>query len=164
LTSGKFGSFAHAWQPVMPGAATFVENLAVDASSIVPDPQAKLPFVVVDVYFYPLGVGVPECVAQRLTCNPVDFVPDQRSEIRWRALHIDTKLGAILASLVGSESFTEHAKRPRQVVDIKRGGAQPLHRIATFGDRLPGLLDDLRQLLSGFRVIREQVRHRLKLQ
>ena len=139
-------------------------NLGVDALSVVPDQQTKLALVIPDLHFDPPRLCVPECVAHRLACNPVDLVADQRSEISWCAFDLHTKLGTILAGLIGGEFFCERADCQGQVVGTHRRGAQPHHRIPALGDRPPGLLDDILQRLLGFgRAIPDQVGHSVKL-
>jgi hypothetical protein len=113
-------------------------------------------------HFDALRLRVPECVAHRLASNPVDFVPDQRSQLPGPALHLDMKLGKILTAHIGSEFrrklFFERAERAYKVVGNHRGLAQALHRIPALGDRLPGLLDQARQRLFCFgRAIPDQV-------
>jgi len=66
LTPRKLGALAHARQSVVSGAAACAKNLRVNALSVIPDPQPKLPAVVVEVHLDPLGLCVPERLAQRL--------------------------------------------------------------------------------------------------
>src|SRR6266478_1464188 len=51
LTPHKFGAFVHAQQAVVPGASATGENFLVDAFSVVPHPQPKLPWVISDFHF-----------------------------------------------------------------------------------------------------------------
>ncbi len=65
----------------MSGLPTFSKNLLIDALSVVQHPQPKLPLFIPDFYFDPSRLGVAECIAHRLAPNPVDLVPEERSEI-----------------------------------------------------------------------------------
>src|SRR6266404_4288223 len=118
----------------MAGAPALPANVRIDALSVVADPQSKLRRVIVEFHFDPRRVCVPETITQRLTCNPVDFVPERRRELPGCALHSETKIGAILTGLIGTEFFSDGADRPGQVVGSHGGGAQALHRIAAFDD------------------------------
>src|SRR5712691_12361806 len=97
LAPHKLGALLHAGQTMVSGAPAFLENLRVDALAVVPDPQPKLPFGILDFHFDAPCLCVQECVAHRLTGNPVDFVPDERSKIPGLALHLHTKFGTIRA-------------------------------------------------------------------
>jgi hypothetical protein len=87
LAPRKFGAFLHAGQTEVSGAAAFPCDLLIDPLSVVQDPQPKLPPFIPDLYFDPPRLGVSKCIAHRLACNPVDFVPDERSEIPGCAFH-----------------------------------------------------------------------------
>ena len=79
-------------------------------------PQPELPLVVVDLHFDPPRAGVPERIAQRLGGDPVDFVPQDRSQIPRRAFHIHAKLGAIPALLIRGQLLSQRGGRAHQVV------------------------------------------------
>ena len=93
LTSDSPGAFVHAGQAVVPVLPVSAENLRVDAFSIVADPQPKLPLAIMDFDFDATRVCVPECIAQRLDCNPVGLVPEGRSEVPLCAFHMPLKVG-----------------------------------------------------------------------
>jgi hypothetical protein len=58
----------------MPGAFLFTEHLPVDPLSVVPYPQPKQAFVVVDLYFNAARVRMLERIAQSLPCKLMNFV------------------------------------------------------------------------------------------
>ena len=149
---------------MVPGAAACIDDLRVDALSVVADPQAKAPMVIANVHFDPCGVRVPECITQRFACDPVYFTPYKRSEIPGRAFHIDTKVRRIRACLIGSQFFTERADGPRKVVGNNDGATQPLQCIPALVDGAPALIENSLQRLLCFRTIRDQVGHPVKLQ
>src|SRR6266478_5444284 len=103
LTSHELRAFAHTAQTVVPGGPVFIKMLGVDALSVIPDPQPKMPFVIPDFHFDPLRLCVPEGVAKCLPCDPVDFVPQYRMEILGRAFHLHMKLGSIGVRFTGRE-------------------------------------------------------------
>ncbi len=96
LTACKFGAFAHAMQAKMSGTPISTKNPGIDPFSVVSNPQSKLPFVIADIDFYLPRLCVPECIAQRLGRNPVDFIAQDRTEILRRALHRHQKDGGSL--------------------------------------------------------------------
>src|SRR5580704_2753188 len=60
LTAHKLGAFAHAPQPLEPGASVITHTLRVNALPIAPDPQPKLPLVIPAFPFDPLRLCVME--------------------------------------------------------------------------------------------------------
>src|SRR5216684_1755216 len=111
LASLKFGAFVHTRQTIVSGAPASIQDRRINALAVVPYPQPKLPLVVANFHFDPLRVRVAECITQRLTGNPVDFVPRQRSEIARHALHEHPAGGRILAGWSGCEFFSKGADR-----------------------------------------------------
>jgi hypothetical protein len=63
LTAQEFGAFAHASQAVVSGASAFIQKPWVNALSVIPDLQAKPPFVIPDFHFDPLRLRVLEGIA-----------------------------------------------------------------------------------------------------
>jgi len=61
----------------MTGPRAFLQNLSVNALSIVTDPQTEQIWVVLDCSFDPLCASVLESVSQYLASNPVDLVLKQ---------------------------------------------------------------------------------------
>jgi hypothetical protein len=159
LAADKLSAFPHAGQTEVSGAPALHKNSPIKALSIVQDPQPKLQPLIQDFHFDLPGLSMSECIAHRLACNPVYVIAYQRSEIPGRAFHLHPKLGAVLAALTGGELFSERANRVCQVVGNTRRGAQSLHRISSFDDRLPRLFDDGLQLLPGFRRILDSACH-----
>src|SRR5262249_926162 len=121
------------------------KNLRIHAFAIVPDlqPEASLP--ITDFDFNPPCVSVPECVAHRLDRDPVYLVPGERGDIPRCVVHMDSETGLIWAGMFGNEFFSHRADRAAKIVDDWKC-AQPLHGIASFGDGLPGRLDDALEL------------------
>jgi hypothetical protein len=76
-----------AWAPF------FIKELGLHTLPVIPDSQAKLPFLVLDFHFYVPRLCVPEGVAHRLGCNPVDFIAEYGMEIPRCAFHLHTKGG-----------------------------------------------------------------------
>src|SRR5262249_54095717 len=81
LSSHQLRAFVHTGQAVMTGAAAALENLLVDALSVVSNPQPEPALVVEDFHFDLTRLSVPERIAQRLDSNPIEFIPDDRSYI-----------------------------------------------------------------------------------
>src|SRR5258705_2639715 len=78
VTSYCLSPLAHAIQPPVSCALLLSKKLRVNSLSIIPNPHSKLPFVIVDFHFNPSGLCVPECIAHRLRCNPVDLISKDR--------------------------------------------------------------------------------------
>ena len=105
----------------MSGVPVFIQMLRVDAFSIIPDPQAKLPFAVSDFHFYALRLCVLEGIAHGLARYPVDFVPQDRMEILRGSFHLHMKDGRILVDFTGREFFTQSGYRTGKIVGHYRG-------------------------------------------
>src|ERR1700687_5055907 len=139
--------------------------LRVDALSVVPDSQPKLPFIIPNFHFYLARLCVPECISQRLTRNPVDFISEYWMQVPWGAFHRYLTDGGIPVGFIGREFFSECGYSHGKIVGHDRGGAQPLHSIPALCDRLSGLIDSALQCLPRFlRTLRQQVSRRLKTQ
>jgi hypothetical protein len=95
--------------------------LLVNALSVIPDPQPKLPVVIPDFHFDPLRLGVLEGIAQCLPCDPVDFVSEERMEILWGSFNLHVKLGSIWVRFTGREFLTQSVYRQRKIVGHDRG-------------------------------------------
>ena len=70
----------------------------------------------------PLGRGGMHCAPPRTQSGGPR--PGRAERDPWR-FPLQTKLGAILAAMTGSELFSERAGRPGKVVGNHRGGVQP---------------------------------------
>src|SRR5208283_2322682 len=81
LAAHQFGPFAHPTQAVVSGTLAFVQELRINAYSIIPNPQAKLPFVIPEFDFDLARLGVLECIAHCFAGNPVDFVSQYRMQV-----------------------------------------------------------------------------------
>jgi hypothetical protein len=79
---------------------------------------------------------VAESIAHGLSCNAVDFVPEDRVESPRRAFHLHLKDRRILVCISGPEFFSENPYGRDKVVGFDRGGAQALYSIPTLIDRL----------------------------
>src|SRR5262249_39937793 len=75
LAPNQLGAFMHPGQTVVSGARASLKNFCVNALSVVPDVQPKLPLVVSDFHFDPARVCMPEGIANPLGSNPVDIIP-----------------------------------------------------------------------------------------
>src|SRR5215470_8103375 len=95
LRPDKFGALVHARQTVVSDAPAFTKNLRINPLSVVPDPQSKLSLLIANFHLDPSRLCVLECITQRLACNPIDFVPEERNEIPRCTLHIHDKFGTI---------------------------------------------------------------------
>jgi hypothetical protein len=97
----------------MTGAPVSNKNFGVNAFSVVPDPQPELRFVIPKFHFYLARLCVPEGITQRLAGNSVDFVPEDRMQVPWRAFHLYLKGGSILDGPVDRELFSNGPYRSR---------------------------------------------------
>src|SRR6516164_10713862 len=146
----------------MSSARASLKNLWINAFAVVTDAQPKLPLVVSDLHFDSRCLCMMKGIAYRLARNAVDVVSQDWSEIPGCAFYIHAKLGRLRVPLI-CEFCSEHTDRPREIVRNNRRGTQSLHRIATFGDCLPSLIDDSLQRPLELGTIRELVRHGVKL-
>src|ERR1022692_2220898 len=74
LSPDSFRALADARQSPVPLTRALIEDLAVDALSIIADPQPKKLAIVRDLGLDTAGVCVEEGVPQNLARNPVDLV------------------------------------------------------------------------------------------
>src|SRR6266404_4948667 len=74
VTSHSLRAFAHAIQPPVSCALLLSKELWINPLSIIANPYSKLPLVIADFHLDHSGLRVPERVAHRLGCNPVDFI------------------------------------------------------------------------------------------
>src|SRR6266436_2520642 len=121
LTSHQLGSFAHATQTVVPSVAVSIKMLRVDALSVIPDPQPKLPFVIPDFHFDPLRLCVLEGIAHCFSCDPVDFISEDWMEIPRGSFNLYVKLGCIWVCFTGREFLTQSINRQRKIAGHDRG-------------------------------------------
>jgi len=68
----------------VPRASTVTQKLRVDALSIISDQQAKLAIVISDYHIDPLRLRVLKGIAQGLSCDPVNFVSQDRMKLEGR--------------------------------------------------------------------------------
>jgi hypothetical protein len=61
-------------------------------------------------------LGVVECIAQRLACNPIDVIAQYRIQVTRRALDPDIEESSILASLLGCKLLAESLKCYSEIV------------------------------------------------
>jgi hypothetical protein len=57
-----------------------IQHRPGDALAVVTNAQLKLALVVAELHFNPASASVPERIAQRLAPDPIDVVPDDRTE------------------------------------------------------------------------------------
>src|ERR1700675_2452034 len=88
VPADAFGALAHPRQAPVSGEPFVAKHARVNAASIIPDPYPKLPLVIADIHFDPARPCVAKCIAQRLPCNPVDFVPEDRLQLLRRTFHL----------------------------------------------------------------------------
>src|SRR5208282_4536485 len=139
--------------------------LRVNALTVIPDSQPKLPFVIPDFHFDPLRLGMLEGIAQCFPCDPVDFVSEDRMEILRSSFDIHVKLGSIWVRFAGREFLTQSVYRQRKVTGHDRGRAQALYGIPALRDRFSGLIDSALQCFPGFgRTLRQKISRCLKTQ
>ena len=80
LSPDSSRALADARQSPVPLAGTLLEDLAVDALSIIANPQPEELAVVGDFYLDAAGVRVVKGVSENLTRNPVDLVLKERRQ------------------------------------------------------------------------------------
>src|ERR1700730_390174 len=106
---------------------------------------------------------MPECVSQRLACNAVYLVAEDRTEIPRRAFHVDLKGGGTAICCISRELLSESAYGQYKVAGLDRGRTQVLHGIPALRDRCHGLIDSTIEPQFGG-TLREQIGNRLKAQ
>jgi hypothetical protein len=87
------------------GAPVFIQKLLVNVLSAVPDPQPKLPFVILDFHRDPLRLCVLERIAECLARNPIDSVSQYRMESLRRPFHPHMKDGIIPVRFIVRKFF-----------------------------------------------------------
>src|SRR5689334_6753915 len=94
-------------QAETPGVRASAEDLWTDTLSIIPDMNPELLCVIIDFHFDATRLRVPEGIAQRLSGNPVNFVPQDRAQTPGRALHLHLKCGRGLVAFIGCEFLAD---------------------------------------------------------
>src|SRR5262249_52852560 len=147
------GTLTHPRQTKAPGSAT-LEYCRFDASAVVADAQFELPVVIPKLHFNATGACVPERIAQGLARNPVDIVPDDRTQ---RARHtsggdLDTRR-RLVRIVDGSrgELFAQRAKRGGEIVHLRRRRAEVLDGVTSFPHRPRAMPERSLQSVFGFR-------------
>jgi hypothetical protein len=121
LAARKSGAFAHTMHAIMSGAPIASKNLWINPFSIIPYPQPKLPGVIVYFNFYLTRLRVPECIAQRLACDPVDFVAEYGMEIPRGAFHLYPTDGRRLIGSINRQFFSCSPYSLGNIVGLYRG-------------------------------------------
>jgi len=62
-------------------SAALFQDLRIDASPVVPNPETKLPTIIGDLYFNLATSRVRKCVQNRLATNRISLFDYQRIEI-----------------------------------------------------------------------------------
>jgi hypothetical protein len=132
--------------------------------SIIPHPNSKLPPPVPDFDLEPSRPRVVECIAQCVSPDPVNVIPQYRMQVLWSAIHLygKTKYVSLRKRSICSDFLTQRLNGLRKFVFDQRGSAQILDRISRLGDRLSGVVECGLQNLLGIRgARREEVVDRL---
>ena len=87
------GALAHAWQTPV-SIASRVQELRVDALSIIPDAQPKKAFAIRDVGFDLACLCVAERIHQRFARDAVDIVAEDGMQLPRRALYRNAEASA----------------------------------------------------------------------
>jgi len=89
VPANAFGALAHPRQAPVSGEPFVTNHARVNAASIIPDSDPKLPVAIPDFHFDTPRPCVAKCIAQPFPCNPVDLVPQDRMKLLWRTFHLD---------------------------------------------------------------------------
>ena len=158
-----FGALAHARQTPV-SITSRVQELRVDALSIIPDAQPKKAFAIGDLGFDFACLCVAERISQRFARNAVDVVAKDWMQVPRRALYRNAKRRRAASAITGAaEFFTQRGQSLRQFVGNGCGGTQILNRIATFDDGLVGSIESLFESFLRF-AGRKQIVYRLKME
>src|SRR5262245_21262016 len=103
----------------MSGARTGLKNFWINALAVVTDAQPKLPRVIPDFHFDSRRLRMLEGIANGLSCNTIDVIPNNRREVTGCAHDTHPKLGRACSALI-CEFRSENADRPRKVVHLNR--------------------------------------------
>ena len=161
----QFAAFPHAGQAKMPLAPLPRQNRWIDAFSIVPHTKPELLIVIPDFNLDLPSRGMVKGVAERLSGNPVDFIAQNRMQIARLTFHGDAKCRSAVVGWISGQFLTQRVHRPCKVICFDRGGAQSLHRVPAFGDRLGGPINRSVQLfLCLHGALRQQLGNDLKPQ
>ena len=116
LSAGTFRALAHAGQTVVTGAPFLAKHIRIDSGSVVPHPDAKLPYIVPDFHFDSPRPRVVERVAQRLARNAVDVIPQDRMQVLWSTLNFQRQNGRLpVGSFLAGGHELERAELARGI-------------------------------------------------
>src|SRR4029077_1577888 len=101
--------------------APLCENPRVDTPTVIPNPQTQMTFVILYLHLDMPCPGVVECIAQRLTRNPINVIAQDRIEVARRTLDRNIEERSILTCLLGCELFAEGLNRYSEIVGNDRG-------------------------------------------
>lgn len=131
----------------MSGAPAILNNLGVNAFSVIADSQPKLPVAILDRHFDPRRLCMAECIAQSFATDTVGFVVYNWRRFTRGPLLRDVQCGAGAAGLNGCKFVSKRAERFCQFairslchhVHVRLGGQdqnQPLaeHRMVVDGE------------------------------
>src|SRR5260370_1147446 len=129
------GAVGHVMEPEVSLTLLICQELGVDALAIVPDPQSKLPLIVAQLHLNLVRLGVSECIAQRLTPDPIDLVTRDRVQGPRCAFHHHTQSDRSMTTCFGRDLLCESRDGPGQVIALDHRCTQPLHGLPSLGDR-----------------------------
>ena len=152
-------ALADARQSPVPRARAFLEKRAVDALSIVANPQPEKLATVRDLGLNAAGVRVVKGVSQDLARNPVDLVLKERRKRLRRSFHNDLECRRFACHTGRSREFLSCVcEQMFEIALQRRVGPQALNSIAAFGDGLVSLADGPIERVDGlFGALGEQV-------
>ncbi len=101
---------------------------------------------------------MPECVAQRFTCDPKDLITHDRVQGPCRPFHLHTQPARSVSGPFCRKLLSQARDGDGQIVGLDRRGTQPLHGLPSFRDGLRCPIDRACERLLGVgRPLREQL-------
>src|SRR5262249_12830572 len=101
--------------------APLAENLRVYTFAVIPNPQTQITLIILYLHLDAPSLSVVECIAQRLACNPINVITQDRIEVTRRALDRNIKVSSTWNSLLSCELFAQSLNRYSQIVGNDHG-------------------------------------------
>jgi hypothetical protein len=124
----------------VPNSGRAVGRPWTDSFPIIPNSQSELAFIIVQLNFDPVCLSVLEGITQRLSCDPVGFIPQDGVEVARRSCHVNLKYRRADA-LIASKLSAQCTQSFSETILCGCGRAQALDGIAPFYNRLSSLVN-----------------------
>src|SRR5262249_26228294 len=124
-------------QPPVIGAPALLEDLRIDATPVVPNPQAKVPRVVGDFQLDAARCRMGQGIEQGLSPDGTGLLHDRRIPLVGPAFDDGLEAGSALLRALSRDPLESR----REIVEECRGATQAPHAIPGLGQDLVGAIE-----------------------